>query len=98
MTDPMTETLVAIGIQQAIAGLDLSHPHARQMCLELVSRLESSLGKIRNAEWDAEEAEIEAEEARQALRHVAAEKFDFGAFVKDVYNPMVQAMYGKRGA
>ena len=72
MTDPMTETLVAIGLQQAIAGLDLTHPHARQMCLELVSRLESSLGKIRNAEWDAEEDEIDRQDAMRRLQQLGA--------------------------
>ena len=95
MNQPMTELDVAKGLQFQLAGLDLNHPHARQMALELMSQLERSLDTIRRAEEEAEEAEWDRQ---HPLQHVAAEKFDFGAFVKDVYNPMVQAMYGKRGA
>ena len=72
MNQPMTELDVAKGLQFQLAGLDLNHPHARQMCLELVSRLESSLGKIRNAEWDAEEDEIDRQDAMRRLQQLGA--------------------------
>ena len=100
MNLPMTETLVAKGLQSQIAGLDLDHPHAREACLGLISALERSLDRIKSAEWDAEEAEIEAEWERKQIRD-RAEKcaaaypvvFDFGTYVRDIYNPMVKAMY-----
>ena len=78
---PMTETLVAIGIQSSIAGLDLNHPHARQMALELMSQLERSLDTIRRAEEEAEEAEWDRQ---HPLRIVAAEPFDFATMVRTV--------------
>lgn len=47
---PLTELDIAQGIQSQIAELDLSHPHAREACLGLLSRLERSLGHIKGVE------------------------------------------------
>ena len=71
--NPMTEVEVAKGIQSSIAGLDLDHPHAREACRGLVSSLESSLWRIVNAEWDAEEA---ANDARQGNIPIEPSCFD----------------------
>jgi len=48
--DPMTELDIAQGIQSQIAELDLSHPHAREACMGLLSHLERSLGHIKGVE------------------------------------------------
>ena len=82
----MTELLVAKGIQASIAGLDLDHPHAREACLGLVSSLERSLDRIKAAEWDADEAAIEAE---YAAGSIPLEPSCFDRFVAEGFDKMV---------
>ena len=82
----MTELLVAKGIQASIAGLDLDHPHARDMCEELASRLEGSLWKIKTDGWDADEAAIEAE---YAAGSIPLEPSCFDRFVAEGFDKML---------
>mgnify|MGYP000859527297 FL=1 len=80
--ETMSELLVAKGIQAAIAGLDLDHPHAREACRGLVSSLESSLWRIVNAEWDAEEAALESGD-------IPIEPSCFDRFIVEGFDKMV---------
>ncbi len=64
----MCELEVAKGIQASIAGLDLDHPHAREMCLGLISALERSLDRIKAAEDTERWLQVEAEMDRSILR------------------------------
>ena len=81
--NPMTEVEVAKGIQSSIAGLDLDHPHAREACRGLVSSLESSLWRIVNAEWDAEEAMFDAQQ------NIPIEPSCFDDYIKSGFLGMV---------
>lgn len=68
MTEPMTELLRAQGIQSAIAETDLSDPMGRESCMDLVAKLEASLGRIKAAEEEARWLEVEADMDRSILR------------------------------
>lgn len=69
----MTELDVAKGIQSSIASLDLDHPHAREACFGLISTLDRSLGRIKQAEWDEAYAREEAD--LQAMRDIYASSY-----------------------
>lgn len=84
--ETMTELLVAKGIQSSLADLDLNDPMARTHCLGLISAMERSLDRIRNAEWDAEEAAIEAE---YAAGSVPLEPSCFDRFIAEGFDKMV---------
>ena len=92
--NPMTKQDQIRSWCSQILDSDLNHPHAITQAIALGSKIEMTAGEIQSEAWDAEEAEIEA----HPLQIVADEKFDFAAYVRDTYNPMVKAIYGKDGA
>ncbi len=83
---PMTELDILKGLQASLSGLILDDPMARTHCLGLISAMESSLDRIRNAEWDAEEAAIEAE---YAAGSVPLEPSCFDRFIAEGFDKMV---------
>lgn len=86
---PMTELLVAQGIQNTISGIDLSDQMGREAMLGLISTLERSLDRIRKAEWDAEDARWEAEQKDRENARI--QEFGCGDF-RQIVDGMIKGL------
>jgi len=81
--NPMTELDVAKGIQGHIANIDLDDRMGREAMLGLISAMERSLDRIKAAEWDAEEAEFDAQQA------IPIEPSCFDDYIKNGFDKML---------
>ena len=87
----MTELHILKGLQSALADLDLSHEHARECCMGLMSSIERSFDRIKKAEEDADDDAYDARMARYDAETMGAElpfpHFDSIDLIKSIFRP-----------